>query len=123
VENIDDNGVTVVGGENGGSGNNGDANGNGRPDWTEDANGYSKNGTTGSAAGDTAIWHSDGDSLLGVINQEGFLSHSCPPMPAWDLGPLGTFDVEPAQWCDLVAALGAIVVLGGTILSLWILMD
>jgi hypothetical protein len=82
-------------------------------------------GTTGSNAGDVAIWHSqDGDGLLGLINTQGFLgSHTCPPLPDWNLGAWGTFAIDSTNWCKLVDAVGAMVLLIGAILALWILLD
>ncbi len=82
-------------------------------------------GTTGSDPGDTAIWHpAGGDGALGMLNGDGWLPRTtCPVLPSFDLGPLGVINPDIPKWCDLVQAIGLLVMFVAGIAAVRILMD
>ncbi|WP_226468059.1 hypothetical protein [Luteimonas panaciterrae] len=99
--------------------NKGDENGNGRPDWTE----------PGEGEGDTPL-EGDGtekikefDFGIDMIDDSGFISADCPELPTWDLGPLGSFDLNTAWWCDMLATLGYVFLFIAACVSLAILVS
>lgn len=85
----------------------GDANGDGRPDWTELGEGEGPEGMEPNGDEVAQEWDFPG---LDMLDDGGFLSNTCPEFPTMNLGPLGSYNLDFPWWCDLLASLGAVFV-------------
>lgn len=88
----------------------GDANGNGRPDWTELSEGEGSDGVTPGNGQDEKAQSWGLESLLDKVDDSGFIGQSCPSIPMFDLGPLGSFDPNGDWWCETLDLIGSIFV-------------
>lgn len=87
----------------------GDANGDGRADWTDVSEGETGEGIEpGNGEEKAKSWGLEG--LLDNVNDSGFIGGSCPQLPMFELGPLGSFDPNGAWWCDVLELIGGVFV-------------
>jgi hypothetical protein len=80
-------------------------------------------GHAGEAPGDTNVLEERGGGMLGQINSGGFLGGgSCPSLPAFTvMGASFDFFAGASWWCDLLSAVGGIVLFIGGFVAMRIL--
>lgn len=82
-----------------------------------------------STSGDETASSSDLDVLrerqIGVadLDDSGWLARSCPAIPTFNLGPLGTFSPQFEGWCQLLDVLGGLLMLVAALTALRILVN
>lgn len=99
----------------------GDANGDGRPDWTELRDGEGSEGVEPGNGSDEKAKAWDLSGILGDVDDSGFIGDSCPALPTLELPLIGSYDPNFAQWCDILAAIGNFFVFIASCIALRIL--
>lgn len=77
-------------------------------------------GTEGAEPGDGAIWQTKtGETLLSALDPSGWLGGSaCPALPEMNFGSFGSITPNIPYWCQLLAWLGAFILLSASIVAL-----
>ena len=59
----------------------------------------------------------------GLFDDSGWLSRSCPPIPTFELGPLGSYTPNINGWCELIEAIGGLIMMLAALIALRIMVD
>jgi hypothetical protein len=86
----------------------------------EDYESVPTTGAEGATPGDTDVLR---DRTIGLddLDDSGWLAKTCPPIPTFSLGSLGSYTPDIPGWCDLLDAVSALIMLIAALISLRIL--
>lgn len=96
------------------------ADGDGGEDDDDEYESPATSGDETASPGDTEIL---GDTNIGLLDLDdsGWLSRSCPNIPTFNLGPLGTHTPAIDGWCELLQGIGSLIMLLAALIALRIL--